>query len=190
MLFGSGLLALSLELTQARLVCRRNSRQGMSIVAAINVTIERSEFSHTQGACPQAGIDIEPSSEAEPVSNLTLRGISCRNNTVRPPRLPPPSGLHSSQSGSEPSLRTGHAAAAAARPVPAPPRRAACGVGAGRRASVRSELVGARGRLQRQRDRAEHGPSQEHREPNRLHGLNRATSFKRKRPKGNGRTRC
>ena len=137
----------------------------------------------TQGACPQAGIDIEPSSEAEPVSNVTLRGISCRNNTVRPPRLPPPSGLHSSKSGSEPSLRTGHAASAAARPIPAPARRPPCGVGAGRRASVRSELVGARGRLQRQRDRPEHGPSQEHREPNRLHGLGRATSFKRKRPK-------
>ena len=65
-----------------------NSRQGMSIVAGINITVERSEFSWTQGACPQAGIDIEPSSGEEPVSNITLREIVCRNNTGSQLQLP------------------------------------------------------------------------------------------------------
>jgi hypothetical protein len=60
----------------------------MSIVAGINITVERSEFSWTQGACPQAGIDIEPSSGDEPVSNITLRDIICRNNTGSQLQLP------------------------------------------------------------------------------------------------------
>jgi hypothetical protein len=59
----------------------RNSRQGMSIVAGIDVLVENSEFSWTEGACPQAGIDIEPSSAAEPLHNITLRNLLIENNT-------------------------------------------------------------------------------------------------------------
>ena len=36
----------------------------------------------------QAGIDIEPSSGDEPVSNITLRDIVCRNNTGTQLQLP------------------------------------------------------------------------------------------------------
>lgn len=38
-------------------------------------------ISWTQGACPQAGVDIEPSSEAEPLHNITLRNLLLQNNT-------------------------------------------------------------------------------------------------------------
>jgi len=37
-----------------------NRRQGMSIVHATNVVVERSSFTHTVGTAPQAGIDVEP----------------------------------------------------------------------------------------------------------------------------------
>lgn len=66
----------------------RNSRQGMSIVAGIDVLVERSEFSWTQGACPQAGIDIEPSSESEPIHNVTLKQLLIQNNTGAAVQLP------------------------------------------------------------------------------------------------------
>jgi hypothetical protein len=45
-----------------------NSRQGMSIVAGINITVERSEFSWTQGACPQVRHRPRP-----PVSAFLVR---------------------------------------------------------------------------------------------------------------------
>ena len=56
--------------------------QGMSIVAGVDILVEASEFSFTQGACPQAGIDIEPSSEAEPLHNITLRDLVIMNKSV------------------------------------------------------------------------------------------------------------
>ena len=65
-----------------------NSRQGMSIVAGIDIVVEDSEFSWTGGACPQAGIDVEPSSNAEPIHNLTLRRLLLRNNTGAGIQLP------------------------------------------------------------------------------------------------------
>ena len=66
----------------------RNSRQGMSLVAGQDIIVEDSEFSWTQGACPQAGIDLEPSSGGEPVHNITFRRLVMRNNTGGGMQLP------------------------------------------------------------------------------------------------------
>ena len=67
---------------------RFNARQGMSIVAAQDVTVRNSEFSFTSGACPQAGIDIEPSSADEPLHNVSLINITCANNTGAQLQMP------------------------------------------------------------------------------------------------------
>ena len=48
--------------------CDNNRRQGMSITAAIGVTVRGGKFNNTNGTAPQSGIDIEPNA-----------GFACRN---------------------------------------------------------------------------------------------------------------
>ena len=42
-----------------RVVCDRNTRQGMSVIGAVNLMVRDSEFSGTNGSAPMAGIDFE-----------------------------------------------------------------------------------------------------------------------------------
>jgi hypothetical protein len=44
----------------------RNYRQGMSVIAAVNLTVERTIFSNTAGTAPAAGVDLEPDCPGPP----------------------------------------------------------------------------------------------------------------------------
>lgn len=53
--------------------CSNNRRQGLSIIAADGVEVEKCHFTRTNGTAPQAGIDIEPDGDG------TVRNVSIRN---------------------------------------------------------------------------------------------------------------
>ena len=44
----------------------RNYRQGMSVIAAVNLTVERTVFSNTAGTAPAAGVDREYTKQSSP----------------------------------------------------------------------------------------------------------------------------
>ena len=50
-----------------------NSRQGLSIIGAKHLLVERSNFSNTNGTAPAAGIDIEPDGVYFDLVNITIR---------------------------------------------------------------------------------------------------------------------
>jgi len=58
-----------------RVVCDRNRRQGLSLVACNNVTVSDSTFSNTSGTKPACGIDLEPNGRSV-VSNVSI--VRCR----------------------------------------------------------------------------------------------------------------
>jgi hypothetical protein len=62
----------------------KHYRQGLSIISARGVLVERCVFADTNGTEPAAGIDIEPDASihgARPeLSNVTIRDCSCRGN--------------------------------------------------------------------------------------------------------------
>lgn len=66
-----------------RVVSLRNRRQGMSIESGVNVHVRDSTFSDTNGANPQAGIDIEPPTDQGVIQNIRLTNITAENNAGR-----------------------------------------------------------------------------------------------------------
>lgn len=63
-------------------VCDDNSRQGISVISAENLLIERSVFSNTSGRGPGAGIDLEPNRADERMVNVTIRNCVFENNRL------------------------------------------------------------------------------------------------------------
>jgi hypothetical protein len=57
-----------------------NKRQGISIISAKGVYIHNSEFSHTKGTLPGAGVDIEPNRPEDLISNIFFENCIFRNN--------------------------------------------------------------------------------------------------------------
>lgn len=56
-------------------VCDANNRQGISVISADNLLIEKSVFRNTIGTSPMAGIDLEPNR-----SDQLMRDVVIRNN--------------------------------------------------------------------------------------------------------------
>ena len=61
-------------------VCDGNNRQGISVIAGINVLIENTKLINTKGTAPEAGIDFEPNRNNEPIRNITMRKCLLANN--------------------------------------------------------------------------------------------------------------
>jgi len=61
-------------------VCDDNHRQGISACAFDGLVIEDCVLSNTRGTAPQAGIDIEPNNENEPIRNLVMRNVRSFGN--------------------------------------------------------------------------------------------------------------
>ena len=62
-------------------ICDGHHRQGISVISAENLLIERCTFSNTKGTAPQAGIDLEPNSEGEQLTNCVIRDCLFENNS-------------------------------------------------------------------------------------------------------------
>jgi len=60
--------------------CVNNYRQGISVISARNLLIERCVFKDTWGTAPEAGIDFEPNHESEELSNCVMRNCVSENN--------------------------------------------------------------------------------------------------------------
>ena len=57
-----------------------NRRQGLSICAGDNIIVKTTTFSNTNGNDPGAGVDLEPSSSTEAVTNVQFLNCSFLNN--------------------------------------------------------------------------------------------------------------
>lgn len=60
-----------------------NNRQGLSIIGAKDMLVERCNFSNTNGTAPSAGIDIEPDGVHYDIINVTIRDCMAINNRYR-----------------------------------------------------------------------------------------------------------
>lgn len=60
--------------------CDRNYRQGISVISARNLLIEKCVLNNTEGTNPQAGIDIEPNNHDEFLQDCILRDTLIENN--------------------------------------------------------------------------------------------------------------
>jgi hypothetical protein len=58
-----------------------NYRQGLSIIGAKDLLVERCNFSNTNGTGPSAGIDLEPDGVWWDLENITIRDCFAINNT-------------------------------------------------------------------------------------------------------------
>ncbi|HPO16083.1 MAG TPA: right-handed parallel beta-helix repeat-containing protein [Candidatus Hydrogenedentes bacterium] len=62
-------------------ICDDHHRQGISIISAIDLLIERTLMLNTSGTAPQAGIDFEPNRPTEQLTNCIMRDCVLENNT-------------------------------------------------------------------------------------------------------------
>ena len=62
------------------LVCDRQYRQGISVISARNLLIERCVLRNTGGTAPAAGIDFEPNHPNEELSGIVMRDCIVSNN--------------------------------------------------------------------------------------------------------------
>lgn len=61
-------------------VCDRNYRQGISVISARGLTIERCVLKGTAGTAPMAGIDFEPNRPDEEITDCVMRDCLVENN--------------------------------------------------------------------------------------------------------------
>ncbi|MBP5544615.1 MAG: right-handed parallel beta-helix repeat-containing protein [Kiritimatiellae bacterium] len=70
----------SKDVTIRDCLCDGNHRQGISIIAAENVLIEKCVLRNTSGTAPAAGIDLEPDQPWEKLKNIVIRDCLSENN--------------------------------------------------------------------------------------------------------------
>jgi hypothetical protein len=58
----------------------KHYRQGLSIITANGLTVERTTFSNTNGTAPECGIDIEPDYASEEATDVVLKDLQLINN--------------------------------------------------------------------------------------------------------------
>ena len=62
------------------IVCDSNHRQGISVISAENLLIEKSIMKNTSGTAPRAGIDLEPNHSTAKLKNCIIRDCIMENN--------------------------------------------------------------------------------------------------------------
>ena len=68
------------NITIRRVVCDGNNRQGISVISADHLLIEDCALINTSGTAPAAGIDFEPNSYNEQLTDCVLRNCVINNN--------------------------------------------------------------------------------------------------------------
>ncbi len=61
-------------------ICHDNHRQGISVISAVNLTIENCFLTNTEGTAPQAGIDFEPNRDSEQLTNILMKNCYIEAN--------------------------------------------------------------------------------------------------------------
>lgn len=72
----------NVNITITNTILDDNRRNGMSIIAAENLTVKNLTVANTHGTPPMAGVDIEPDSNTDVIKNLNFDGITSFNNTT------------------------------------------------------------------------------------------------------------
>ena len=62
------------------LVCDRHHRQGISVISAKGLLIERCVMKNTRGTPPEAGIDFEPNYRSEELTDIVMRDCEIADN--------------------------------------------------------------------------------------------------------------
>jgi len=62
----------ALDVTLENCSALHNRRNGLSITAGVNISVLHCSFSYTKGTSPQFGVDIEPDTPREPLTNIRL----------------------------------------------------------------------------------------------------------------------
>ncbi len=68
------------DITIRDCVSENNHRQGISVISAVNLTVENCTFSNTSGTAPEAGIDLEPDAANQRLVNIIIRNCIFENN--------------------------------------------------------------------------------------------------------------
>ena len=68
------------DITIRDCVSENNHRQGISVISAVNLTVENCTFSDTNGTAPEAGIDLEPDAPNQRLENIVIRNSIFENN--------------------------------------------------------------------------------------------------------------
>ncbi|MCA9229540.1 MAG: right-handed parallel beta-helix repeat-containing protein [Planctomycetales bacterium] len=68
------------DVTIRDVTCFDNHRQGMSVISAKGLLVERSVFANTWGTAPGAGIDLEPDGEEQSLVEILIRDCLFENN--------------------------------------------------------------------------------------------------------------
>lgn len=76
----NGKLNRCLDVVIRGVTCRRNHRQGISVISAENLLIENTVLCDTFGTPPAAGIDFEPNKPDEVLKNCVMRSCRAFNN--------------------------------------------------------------------------------------------------------------
>ncbi|MFN0167809.1 MAG: right-handed parallel beta-helix repeat-containing protein [Bryobacteraceae bacterium] len=77
---GSGPRLWSEDVVIRNCIAHDHHRQGISVISAVNLLVENCRFSGTRGTAPEAGIDLEPDTEVQRLSNITVRDCLFENN--------------------------------------------------------------------------------------------------------------
>ena len=70
----------SSNITLRDVIADNNARNGLSVISVDGLTVENSQFNNSSGMAPQYGIDLEPNSPTDRLSNIVLDGITLANN--------------------------------------------------------------------------------------------------------------
>lgn len=62
-------------------ICDGHNRQGISVIAGVNVLVENTKLINTSGTPPAAGIDFEPNKAGEQIRNFVMRNCESYNNS-------------------------------------------------------------------------------------------------------------
>lgn len=65
----------ALDVTLENCSALHNRRNGLSITAGVNISVLNCSFSYTRGTSPQFGVDIEPDTHIEPLTNIKLINV-------------------------------------------------------------------------------------------------------------------
>lgn len=68
------------NITVRNVVCDNNKRNGMSVISVDGLLVEGCAFNNTSGTAPEAGVDFEPNSPDQRLSNIVVRDSVATGN--------------------------------------------------------------------------------------------------------------